>query len=173
MTKYRTVKLKKDGLYLNIGCGLHKIEGFRNMDVDLKLLPDVLGDVTRNPYKDSEVDLIICFHVLEHLNFLEVKEAFSELYRVIKPDCIVRISVPDTKLVLKLPMKERVVSIFGLTRWNGDTHQCAFIEDDIIKYGEEVGFSVRRVKKSERYDLRHKWETSMEFELIKEEDKND
>ena len=51
---------------------------------------DVNYDITDIPEKDNEFDLIICFHVLEHIEDDAV--AIKELYRILKPGgkCIVQ-----------------------------------------------------------------------------------
>ena len=47
------------------------------------------------PLKDSTVDLIYSCHMLEHLDQNETKVFFNESYRVLKPNGIMRIVVPD------------------------------------------------------------------------------
>tara|TARA_Y100000591_G_scaffold264592_1_gene237997 strand:+ start:303 stop:959 length:657 start_codon:yes stop_codon:yes gene_type:complete len=47
------------------------------------------------PFQDSTVDLIYSCHMLEHLDQNETKIFFNESYRVLKPNGIMRIVVPD------------------------------------------------------------------------------
>jgi len=47
------------------------------------------------PFKDSTVDLIYTCHMLEHLDQNETKIFFNESYRILKPNGIMRIVVPD------------------------------------------------------------------------------
>ena len=47
------------------------------------------------PFKDSTVDLIYTCHMLEHLDQNETKVFFNESYRILKPNGIMRIVVPD------------------------------------------------------------------------------
>ena len=47
------------------------------------------------PLKDSTVDLIYSCHMLEHLDQNETKVFFNESYRILKPNGIMRIVVPD------------------------------------------------------------------------------
>lgn len=54
-------------------------------DVDLEL------DIEHIDIKDGQYDIIVCSHVLEHVND---KEALSELRRILKPDGVLIIMVP-------------------------------------------------------------------------------
>lgn len=63
-------------------------------------------DVTKLELDDASYDLIICYHVLEHVE--EDKKAMSELYRVLKP---------DGSCLIQTPFKE------------GDTYENSAITD--------------------------------------------
>lgn len=52
-------------------------------------------DITRIDKPDSNYDLIICYHILEHVE--KDKEAMSELYRILKPGGICMIQTPFKK----------------------------------------------------------------------------
>jgi len=84
---------------LDLGCGKNKFKAKENDTVvgaDLLQLPDV--DVIHNfekfpwPYKTSKFDLIICSHVLEHLN--DIAMTMEEIWRISKPDAIIKIISP-------------------------------------------------------------------------------
>ena len=49
-------------------------------------------DITSIAEKDNSYDLIICYHVLEHI--AEDKKAISELYRILKPAGLALVQVP-------------------------------------------------------------------------------
>ena len=52
---------------------------------DLKSpLADIKGDITNLSFKNNSFDLIICNHVLEHIE--DDRSAMSEIYRVLKKD---------------------------------------------------------------------------------------
>lgn len=85
---------------LDIGCGKNKYKSACKKDkvigLDVLKLPGV--DVVHNlekfpwPFKNNEFNLIICNHVLEHLdNTVKVME---ELWRIGKPNAIIKINVP-------------------------------------------------------------------------------
>lgn len=59
-------------------------------------------DITKGiPFEDESVDFIYCSHVLEHLPISKTRTVLKETYRVLKKDGILRIVVPDLKLLAK------------------------------------------------------------------------
>ena len=52
------------------------------------------------PFNNSSVDFIYTCHMLEHLDNEEAKVFFEESYRVLKPNCILRIVVPNFQLLI-------------------------------------------------------------------------
>lgn len=52
------------------------------------------------PFNNSSVDFIYSCHMLEHLDKEEAKVFFEESYRVLKPNCVLRIVVPDFQLLI-------------------------------------------------------------------------
>lgn len=87
-----------DGLKLNLGCGLNRLEGYINVDAFAGCEPDLLWDLERTPwpFEDDSVGLVHANHVLEHLG--QARETFfaivKELYRVVRHGGELRINVP-------------------------------------------------------------------------------
>ncbi len=88
-----------EGLKLNLGCGQNLLAGYVN--VDKHGSPDVKHDleVFPWPWATSSVDEVVLNHVLEHLGatadvFIGI---MKELYRVCRPEGIVRIAVPHPR----------------------------------------------------------------------------
>lgn len=78
---------------LNLGCGFDKKKGYLNCDISKKVNPDKIIDLEKKlPFKDSSVDEILIFHVLEH--FQKPMEILKELYRISKNEAIIKIKVP-------------------------------------------------------------------------------
>jgi SAM-dependent methyltransferase len=86
---------------------------------------DLRGDITRMPIRDRSIDLLVCYHVLEHI--VDDAAAIAELGRVIAADGIGIVQVPwrpgtDTDEDPDAPEEERVRR-FGLAdhvRYYGD-----------------------------------------------------
>ena len=53
------------------------------------------------PYRNNSVDAVYHSHVLEHIDRSNVKEFLFEIFRVLKPNGIQRIVVPDFYLLCK------------------------------------------------------------------------
>ena len=86
---------------LNLGCGQNKKEGYINVDKYNAFQPEVVHDleVFPWPFEDNSVSEIEMHHSLEHMG--ESTEVFlkivQEIYRISKPNCIWRISVPHPR----------------------------------------------------------------------------
>ena len=62
----------------------------------------LLHDITKNlPFKDNSIDYIYSSHSLEHLYLEQAKILLKECFRVLKPEGIFRIIVPDLKAFVK------------------------------------------------------------------------
>jgi hypothetical protein len=85
-----------NGLRLNLGCGMNRLDGFIN--VDLHGEPEVRHDLEAFPWPwpDDSVSEILLKHVLEHLGrdpnvYLGI---MKEMYRVCRDGAMIRIHVP-------------------------------------------------------------------------------
>jgi SAM-dependent methyltransferase len=108
---------------LNLGCGLHAPEGWTNIDrspsLTLDRLPVVRAvlhrvgllseghmtswprnikriDVTKRlPYRDGSIAAIYSSHMLEHLYFDQARSLLRECRRVLRPEGVLRLALPD------------------------------------------------------------------------------
>ena len=85
-----------NGLRLNLGCGMNRLDGYVNVDRHGE--PDLRHDleVFPWPWPDDSVSEILLKHVLEHLGrdpivYLEI---MKELYRVCQDGATIRVVVP-------------------------------------------------------------------------------
>ena len=76
---YRTLKKEKSITYFST-------------DFENQFLADYKYDITQIKQPKETFDLIICYHVLEHI--VDDKKAMSELYRVLKPNGTIYIQTP-------------------------------------------------------------------------------
>lgn len=65
------------------------------LDISPFTKPDICCNMTRIPVPDNSYEAIYSSHNLEHLLHYEVLWALAEFYRVLKPNGVVYIMVPD------------------------------------------------------------------------------
>lgn len=83
-------------ILLNIGCGLTKLPGFINIDIDEKVNPDLVLDITKvTPYQDSSVDKIYFSHTIEHIPEKYHEDILEEFWRILIPHGLLFISYPE------------------------------------------------------------------------------
>jgi SAM-dependent methyltransferase len=81
---------------LNWGCGEQPEPGWINSDV--KELPgiDIACDIRDGlPLSDDSVDYIVSIHALPEIPYGDLPVALAELRRVLKPDGVLRLALPD------------------------------------------------------------------------------
>lgn len=81
---------------LHLGCGRKYLPGFVHVDLVDAAHIDHRHDVRTLPmFADDSVDLVYACHVLEYLDRAEAADALREWRRVLKPDRVLRLAVPD------------------------------------------------------------------------------
>jgi hypothetical protein len=85
---------------LNLGCGSVFHPTWENVDI-ASSYPQVREyDISQNlPYADAEFDACYSSHVLEHLAPQEAEKFIAECYRILKPNGIIRVVVPDLESI--------------------------------------------------------------------------
>ena len=80
---------------LEIGCGSAELskylKGYIGLDISPKTSKFIIGDAQKLPIKDNSVDLILLLDLLEHV---DDKATMNEVYRVLKSEGHVIITVP-------------------------------------------------------------------------------
>lgn len=119
---------------LNIGCGMHKTEGWVNIDIhkccdnpECTNGPDVVADARDLPYERASVDAIYCGHVLEHLPLDDVVPALQRMRKTLKPGAKIIIVGPDfDRATANFPEMALAIWPGDVTGWEGARHQwCA------------------------------------------------
>ena len=110
-------------------------------------------DITKINEADQSFDLIICFHVLEHI--LEDKKAIKELNRVLKNDGHLLIQVPLKKG--KTYQDNSIISKEGrLKAFGQEDHVRIYGEDSLPLILNESGFSAKPIDIVKEYNSEEK-----------------
>jgi SAM-dependent methyltransferase len=108
---------------LHVGCGTpgrEKLDvDFRGpqwrevrLDIDPAVQPDIVGSITRmTAVATASVDAVWSSHNLEHLYAHEVALALAEFHRVLTPDGILKIRLPDLQRVAELVAQGRLEEV--------------------------------------------------------------
>ncbi len=109
---------------LDIGCGQEKTPNSIGVDIMKTKGADVVADIHHLPFKDSSVDKILCYQLLEHVD--DLIKAMEEIHRVLKPERRVIIEVPHVK---------------GLDAFRDPTHKNFFMIATMDYFTQGSGFS--------------------------------
>lgn len=87
MRNYGEIIPSVNGLVLNLGAGKKLIDGSIPLDY-----PEWNANTMPIPYEDNSVDMIHCYHLLEHVS--NIGFLMIEIQRVLKPGAHINIVVP-------------------------------------------------------------------------------
>lgn len=91
-------RLKK----LNLGCGDRINPNWVNVDCSSNVNGVIIHNLLQGiPFPDDYFDVVYHSHVLEHFTRIEGENFIKECYRVLKPNGIIRIAVPDLETIAK------------------------------------------------------------------------
>lgn len=95
-------------LKLNFGSGTReRPEGYTNIDIVPHENVDIVADMREFEADDNSVDEIYCSHAFEYLNRVDAVAVLQRWFRFLRPGGVVRISVPDFKVLAELYVNER------------------------------------------------------------------
>lgn len=81
---------------LNWGCGAVTPYGWVNSDLIAGPGIDVVGDIREGLPLDSDAfDYLVSIHALPEIAYDDLDRVLSELYRVLKPEGVLRLGLPD------------------------------------------------------------------------------
>jgi SAM-dependent methyltransferase len=81
---------------LNWGCGTDPEPGWVNSDIKEAPGIDISADIRAGlPLDDASLDYAVSIHSLPELAYPDVATALRELHRVLRPDGVLRLALPD------------------------------------------------------------------------------
>lgn len=131
---------------LNLGCGTKPLPGFINVDIDPKVSPDVVDDVTAlQNFEDNSVDLIYACHLLEHFPAKDTHCILMKWGSKLKSGGTLRLAVPDLKAIMQLYIYYENVSIIhnmlmGSQKNEWQFHKAVFDEKSLYDQLLNAGF---------------------------------
>ena len=133
---------------LHLGCGSRFIPGFIHVDALPASHVDIVGTVENLPLADNSVSLIYASHVLEHFGRHAYQSVLQEWFRVLRPDGILRLAVPDfdacAAMYYENGLEDGLNGLIGLImggqRNEYDFHKMIFDEDLLRQDLFDIGF---------------------------------
>lgn len=137
-------------LKLHIGCGMRHIPGYVHVDImDAPHIDHRCSVDKLHPFADGSASLIYASHILEHFGRNEVEAVLKEWHRVLAPNGVLRIAVPDFAAVVDLYEQEGLQDgksglvglVCGGQRDEYDFHKIIFDEPFLAYLLTKTGFS--------------------------------
>jgi len=138
-------------ILVHIGCGEERVKRFIN--IDARALPHVhyvTEDLTLKQFPSSSINLIYACHVLEHISHQKLSAVVSDWYNHLKPQGILRLSVPDFDQIIAIYKDQRysIVAIqpalMGGQEYAFNYHYAVFNHDNLRDILLKGGFSAVR-----------------------------
>lgn len=97
------------------------------------------------PYMNNTFEAVFSSHLLEHLYPSEAEACVEEIYRILKPGGICRISVPDLDRVVASYSPNQpelfLTAILQCDRWAKNTHHWHYNSNSLLRLLREKSFS--------------------------------
>jgi SAM-dependent methyltransferase len=113
-------------------------------------LADIKGDITSMPFGDSSFDIIICSHVLEHIE--NDMTALSEIKRVLKTNGKAFIQIPLDKNLISTFEDKTITSPEQRKECYGQSDHVRIYGLDFSERLEKTGLNCQIVNCSESFD---------------------
>ena len=110
---------------------------------------DLLLDIENTKLEDKSIEMIICNHVLEHVN--DYKKALKELKRIIKPNGLIIISFPVDTNYKTVYEEKNIKSPLEKVKKFGQNDHLRIFGKDSKKMLEKIGFTVEEIN-GKNYD---------------------
>jgi predicted SAM-dependent methyltransferase len=138
---------------LHLGCGKRDfgsdwvhIDGGDHPHLDSK-------DIVNLPYEEDSVDLIYAAHVVEYFDREEIVELLDKWRKVLKPNGVLRLAVPDFQAMVQLyleddyPLESFLGPLYGRMPMGDVTiyHKTTYDYASLSKLLKEVGFKSCRL----------------------------
>lgn len=133
---------------LYVGSRNYKPDGYVTVDIDPANKPDIVADITDMAVvADATCDEVVAGHVLEHIEWPDSFAAMAEFWRILKPDGVLKIAVPDMAALMRMLLSgESAFHVMGLIYGLGgransfERHRYGFAPGMLTDILEALGF---------------------------------
>lgn len=132
---------------LHLGCGNRYLPGFVHIDaINYDTHIDYVYDISRLDFiENNSVDEIYASHVLEHFKRHLIKDVLLEWNRILKPNGILRISVPNFESIVKHYNEHKDITkliglLYGGQDYDYNFHHVCFDFNYLKKILEECNY---------------------------------
>jgi predicted SAM-dependent methyltransferase len=152
-----------EAVYINLGSGHWKFDGWVNVDLDLASRPDVCADLAAGlPFRDASAELMHSEDFIDQLDLDGARRLLLECHRILKPGGVLRILTPDLAELARLYVQEpdRLVEMWkrhvGVPLHTGSAgevfnlgmrfagHTFLYDAETFMRLLEECGFEARQ-----------------------------
>lgn len=104
--------------YLNLGCGRRFNDAWTNVNFISTGKGVIAHNLTKGiPFPDDSFDVVYHSHLLEHFTRSAAKDFLKECYRVLRPQGVLRVVVPDLEQIARTYIKALELANDGLQEW--------------------------------------------------------
>ena len=133
---------------VHIGCGPINLDGWINIDARNDSHIHIHTDVIDlKDFSDNSIGEIYMCHVLEHFSFEEVSSLLDVFKRKLKPGGLLRISVPDFRLIAQSYLEQKVglhslkYALMGGQDYEYNFHKSVYDFETLVQVLNDAGFS--------------------------------
>jgi len=168
LSKIKALPTTDKALYLHLGCGVHVLDGFLNVDKYVQHPGVMQADMYDVPLPEKSVRAIYSSHALEHLPIRHAKMALENWAKILESNGMLYLAVPDLEAIMRAMLDANVsdqakwdwyiYTLFGyqiepgLKQDNPDTpvcpgqfHTCGFTKAYLQKLLTSAGFKVTEI----------------------------
>ena len=131
---------------LHLGCGHRHLDGWLNIDARTDVNADLVADITNlTSFEDGDAEIIYACHVFEHVPRPQIMEVLQAWRRILKPQGILRLAVPDFAALCELyrkgvPMQRIIGPLQGRQNAAWNKHYMCYDWHLLCTYLTEAGF---------------------------------
>ena len=104
--------------YLNLGCGRRFHPAWTNVNFTSSGEGVISHNLAKGiPFPDNSFDVVYHSHLLEHFTTIAAESFFKECYRVLRPQGILRVVVPDLEQIAKTYLEALEKANSGSQEW--------------------------------------------------------